>query len=282
MNIGIAGLGLIGGSIAKAVQTRTDHVVFGFDISKEVTEAAIKEGAIDGVLDEAALEGCDLVIVALYPKDAVEFVTQHAQHIRTDAVVVDCCGVKRFVCNSMSEAARSRGFVFVGGHPMAGTERWGFTASRENLFAGASMIITPDETVPRWALQRVSDVFLEIGFGRMQYSTPEEHDFIISYTSQLAHVVSSAYIDTDSADRTIGFSAGSFRDMTRVAWLNEAMWTELFLENADYLANEVDELIARLGVFSKALRTQDKDTMLCLLKRSREKKEQIDIKQGRS
>ncbi len=281
MNIGVVGLGLIGGSMAKTIKSRSCDTVFGIDGSDAVLATAIREGAIDGALDEASLASCELVIVALYPKDSVEYVLSHVRFIKPETVVVDCCGVKRHVCDSLRAAAEKNGFVFVGGHPMAGTERWGFGSSRENLFEGASMILTPNESTPDWAMQRIKDVFLGMGFGRTQISTPEEHDFIISYTSQLAHVISCAYIDTDSAKRSIGFSAGSFRDMTRVAYLNETMWTELFTENADYLADEVEGLADRLMEYSKALRKKDEDSIREMLKKSRETKQEIDALWGK-
>lgn len=276
MNIGIVGLGLIGGSLAKAMKARTKHVAYGFDISQAVLDQALEAGAIAGVLDETALGDCDVVIVALYPKEAVEYVETQAPFIRRGAVVVDCCGVKRSVCAQLESIAAEHEFVFVGGHPMAGTEKWGFSASDANLFSGASMIITPTPTTPEWAIERIKGVFFAMGFGHLQCSSPEEHDFIISYTSQLAHVVSCAYIDTDSANHSFGFTAGSFRDMTRVAKLNETMWTELFLANADFLADEVDGLVARLNNYSKALRCQDRETIHELLKQSREQKERVD------
>ena len=276
MNIGVVGLGLIGGSMAKTIKAKTAHAVFGFDNSDAVQNAALQQGAIDGVLDEASLSKCDLVIVALYPKAAVEYVLSRARFIGPETVVVDCCGVKRHVCDSLRAAAKQSGFVFVGGHPMAGTERWGFESARENLFEGASMIVAPEQTTPDWAMQRIRDVFLGMGFSRIQLCTPKEHDLIIAYTSQLAHVVSCSYIADASAKRAVGFSAGSFRDMTRVAYLNETMWAELFIENADFLTNEVDAMIGRLKSYSDALKAGDKERLEGLLKNSRETKQTID------
>ena len=250
--------------------------MFGFDNSPAVQKAALEEGAINEPLTPDNLKDCDLIIVALYPTDAVGYVTNHAKMIRPDAVVVDCCGVKRIVCTPLEKVASDNGFVFIGGHPMAGTEQSGFSASRENLFDGASMIVTPNDTTPPWAIERIENVFIGMGFGRLQFSTPDEHDFLISYTSQLAHVISCAYISSPSSSRFMGFSAGSFMDMTRVARLNETMWTELFLDNADYLLDEVEGMRVRLGEFSKALREQDRASLLALLKRSHEQKELVD------
>lgn len=276
MNIAIVGLGLIGGSLAKAIQSRTSFSVYGFDIDRAVAHAALAEGAIDESLTPDNLKDCELVIIALYPKDAVAYVTQHAHQIAPDAVVVDCCGVKRIVCAPLSVVAQDNGFVFVGGHPMAGTEKSGYQAARDDLFDGASMIVTPDERTPKWAMERIETAFIGMGFGRLQLSTPDEHDFLISFTSQLAHVISCAYIGSPSSSRFMGFSAGSFMDMTRVARLNETMWTELFLDNADYLLQEVEGMIERLGEFKKALGGRDRKALFDMLKHSREQKERVD------
>jgi prephenate dehydrogenase len=273
MNIGIVGLGLIGGSMAKAISAKTSHSVTGFDRDQDALSEAGKSGAISGTLDADSIGSCDVIIVALYPKDAIEYVSEHAGRIKTDAVVVDCCGVKRAVCTPLERVAADHGFAFIGGHPMAGTENWGFGASRANLFEGASMILTPNDTTPAWAADRVSALFLAIGFGRIVRSTPQEHDFLISYTSQLAHAVSCAYIGSDSATRSMGFSAGSFRDMTRVARLNEHMWTDLFLHNADYLSDEIESMVGRLLDLRAALVCGDREELLEMLKRGRERKE---------
>lgn len=276
MDIGIVGLGLIGGSLAKAISARTSFRALGFDKSAAVQRAALDGGAIREILTSKNLKDCDLVIVALYPKDAVSYVTEHADKFRPEAVVVDCCGVKRIVCDPLEKVADEHGFIFIGGHPMAGIEQSGFSASRENLFDGAPMIITPPQSAPGWAIERVKEAFIGMGFGRLQYSNPEEHDFLISYTSQLAHVISCAYVTSPSSARFMGFSAGSFMDMTRVARLNETMWTELFLDNADYLLDEVDGMIERLSLYKRALGEKDRAALFDMLSQSRQRKESLD------
>lgn len=276
MDIGIVGLGLMGGSLAKALKARTNHRVWGVDADKAVQAEAERQGAIDGPLAPVRLRGCGLVVVALYPGAALQWMLSHRDQFVKNSVVVDCCGVKRAVCRPLYLAAKECGFIFIGGHPMAGTERSGFGAARPDLFEGASMILAPEQGTPAWALDRAQKIFLGMGFGRVQWTTPEEHDNMIAYTSQLAHVVSCAYVDNPLALAAPGFSAGSFADMTRVARLNESMWTELFLANGDHLADEIEGLTRRLERYAQALRKGDKQALAALLARSVDTKERVD------
>jgi len=276
MNIGIVGLGLIGGSLAKAIRKRTSNNVFGYDISPFVVEQACSCGAISSALTDELLPQCDLVIVALYPADTVAYVTKKASLFRPGTIVMDCCGVKRAVCASLEKVAENHQFLFLGAHPMAGAEYSGFAAARENLFDGASMIITPSSFAPQTMIDLIDNLCRSIGFARLQRSTPEEHDFLISYTSQLAHVVSCAYVSSENAARFMGFSAGSFSDMTRVARLNEGMWTELFLTNGDYLANEVEAIATRLQEYARVIRQQDSAALFNLLKHAHQSKELVE------
>ena len=272
MNIGIVGLGLIGGSLAKSTKSRTAHTVWGADLNPESMMLARMCGAIDAPLTDENLPQCDLILVAIRPQAAINWVTEHAALISPSAILVDMCGVKRNVVEAIAPIAKERGFSYIGGHPMAGRERWGFTAASDDLFVGASMILTPDNRTDMLLLESLKAFFLDIGFGTLTFSTPEEHDRIISFTSQLAHIVSSAYIKSPEAQRRRGFSAGSFRDMTRVARLDEDMWTELFLADADFLTGELKTLIGHLEEYLGALESRDADTLRALLKDGREKK----------
>ena len=272
MKVGIVGLGLIGGSMAKAVKSRTAHTVYGIDLDSETMSLARMSGAIDAPLTDETLPQCDLVMVAIRPGAAIRWVEEHAHLIAKSAILVDLCGVKREVVKAIAPIAAANGFAYIGGHPMAGRERSGFTAATEDLYAGASMILTPDDKTDMPLLETLKHFFLDVGFGSLTFSDPEEHDRIIAYTSQLAHIVSSAYVKSPEAQRRRGFSAGSFRDMTRVARLDEDMWTELFLDDADYLSKELDVLIENLTEFADALKAGDPDTLRALLKDGREKK----------
>ncbi len=272
MKVGIVGLGLIGGSMAKSIKARTGHTVFGIARSEETLMMARMCGAVDAPLTQENLSQCDLILIAIRPAAAIEWVRRNAADISKSAVVVDLCGVKRVVVESIAPIAEQYGFAYIGGHPMAGKERGGFTSATEDLYVGASMILTPDKRTDMQLLEMLKAFFLDIGFANLTFSTPDEHDRIIAYTSQLAHIVSSAYIKSPEAQRRRGFSAGSFRDMTRVARLDEDMWTELFLDDTDYLTKELDILIENLSEYADALKAKDADRLRALLKDGKEKK----------
>ena len=272
MKVGIVGLGLIGGSMAKSVKARTGHTVYGIDLDRETMTLARLCGAIDGPLTEEALGECDLVLLAIRPQAAIDWVKEHGAGISRTAILVDLCGVKRVVVEQLAPLAERYGFSYIGGHPMAGRERGGFTSSTEDLYLGASMILTPDKRTDMRLLETLQAFFLDVGFAKLTFSDPEEHDRIIAFTSQLAHIVSSAYVKSPEAQRRRGFSAGSFRDMTRVARLDEDMWTELFLDDADYLTKELGILIGHLEEYREALVAKDEKRLRQLLKEGREMK----------
>ncbi len=275
MTVGIVGLGLIGGSFAKAVKKNTSHTVWGHDISEPVTRKALMLEAIDDILTTEKISKCDTIIIALYPSDTVEFIRQNAHLFRKDSIVIDCCGVKETVVKEVAPIAEEAGFCFVGGHPMAGIEYSGFEYSKLDLFDNASMILTPLTGTPIAAVDTVKKFFLKLGFGHIQISTPEHHDRMIALTSQLAHVISSAYVQSSNALNFKGFSAGSFMDMTRVARMNEAMWTELFLDNSEYLTDEIDGLIERLKHYSDIIRTKDRNELCKVIKRGSDLKKHL-------
>ena len=272
MNIGIVGLGLIGGSMAKSIKKRTGHSVYGADLDRETMDLARMCGAIDKVLTKEDLPQCHILLLAVRPGAAVEWVREHAGEISRETILVDLCGVKRVVVKEIAPIARKQGFAYVGGHPMAGRERGGFVSSLEDLYVGASMILTPNQETDPAVLEKLKAFFLDVGFAGITLSNPEEHDRIIAFTSQLAHIVSSSYVKSPEAQRRRGFSAGSFQDMTRVARLDEDMWTELFLDDADYLTAELDELIRHLNEYAQVLKAGDREGLRALLKDGREKK----------
>jgi prephenate dehydrogenase len=275
MNIAIAGLGLIGGSFAKAIKARTRLRVAGYDVSPEVVEKALAAGAIDG----AGLDGfaaADLVLVALYPGASMDFLRENAALFRDGAIVVDLCGVKRAVCDGAAALFKGSGVTFIGGHPMAGRELSGFDGSTAALFENASMILTPTDDTQPDKLKIAEDFFLSLGFRGITHTTPPRHDEMIAFTSQLAHIVSSAYAQNPIARGFDGFSAGSFGDMTRVAKLNEDMWTELFLLNADYLTEQLAVLMDNLTAFRKYIEAGDAASLRELLRQGRLIKESLD------
>ena len=275
MIFGIVGLGLIGGSLARSIQFHSSNTVLGADINETALQAKLVN-AIDGELTEENLGDCDVVLAALYPQAAVDWITAHVDSFKPGSLVLDCCGVKRFVCEKLFPAFQGKSAVFFGGHPMAGRERSGFSYAQDDLFENASMILCPAPGTDVETVRRAKEIFLTIGFGRVRFSTPQEHDEMIAFTSQLAHVVSSAYVKTPLAPRHRGFSAGSFQDMTRVARLNETMWTELFLENDDLLLAQTQHLIDSLTAYRDALRDRDADRLKALLREGREIKEALE------
>lgn len=276
MKIGVIGLGLIGGSMAKAIKQKTEHTVFGWDQSEMVRYSAKLAEAVHDILEGGDPSDCDLVLIALYPGATVDYVKKFAPKFKNGAMVVDCAGIKRVVCEPLQAVAEENGFIFCGAHPMAGIERSGFTYSTPALFEGATMILTPYTGTDIAPMNELSLFFKSLGFARMQVATDEEHDQMIAYTSQLAHVVSSAYIKSELSPKFKGFSAGSFHDMTRVAKLNETMWTELFLDNSDFLSDEIDGLITRLQDYSKAIREKDSEKLREMLREGKEKRLAVD------
>lgn len=275
MKILIVGLGLIGGSLAKAFKKFTDYDIIGLDTDKTVMEKALKNGDIDCAFN-GEFEGIDIIISALFPEATVKFVTENADKIDKRTIVTDCGGVKEMVCNKIEPVAKEKGFTFIGMHPMAGLEKFGYDSSKESLFLGASLILTPYDGTDEKKVKLLGDAVSRTGFSGVKITTPKEHDEVIAYTSQLAHVVSGAYIKSETAKRHSGFSAGSFRDMTRVAHLNEYMWTELFMDNRENLARETDDLIERLSEYSEALKNGDRERLFAILKEGREQKDLVD------
>ncbi len=275
LTVGVVGLGLIGGSMAKAYRAAGWRVL-AFDVNPDVMRAALVE-TIDGALEGPSVGECDLVLLAVYPKAAIDWVASNRDRLKAGAMVIDCCGVKREVCDACMPMADGRDFTFVGGHPMAGTQYSGFKYARANLFRGAPMVLVPPRADDAAFLERIEKVLLAPpGFGRFMVTTAEEHDRRIAYTSQLAHVVSNAFIKSPSAQGHDGFSAGSYRDLTRVAWLNENMWTELFLDNADNLLFEVDNIIGELEKYRDALAARDPERLRELLREGRVAKERAE------
>lgn len=276
--IGIVGLGLIGGSMAKAIKKYTTQQVFGFDCSGEVISLAQKEGSIDFAGSDSSLEDIDILLVALYPKQTIHFIKEHSTFLKKGCIVVDLCGVKRYICDSLGPFCNDRNIIFIGGHPMAGREYSGYQYSLPTLFEGANMILTPTESTLPSALHEMKAFFYTLGFSKVVETSPQNHDRMIAFTSQLAHVVSNAYIKSPEALLHNGYSANSYKDLTRVARLNEEMWTELFICNQKPLLLEIDTIIAHLGEYRDAIAQKDHVRLKELLKAGSDLKKEIDEK----
>ena len=275
MTVGIVGLGLIGGSFAKAYHT-AGHTVLAFDIDRSTYDFAVLSGTVNGPLTDETLSTCDLILIAVIPSAAVDYLKHHAAHIGPKSVVIDCCGTKRVVCAACFPLAKEHGFTYLGGHPMAGTHNSGFKYATPTMFHNAPMVLVPENHNDIQLLSRVKDLLAPAGFSRFSITTAEQHDEMIAFTSQLAHVVSNAYIKSPTAGLHKGFSAGSYKDMTRVAWLAPHMWAELFLENKEYLMTELNTLIDNLRQYQDAMERNDLPGLVQLLDEGRRRKEEVD------
>lgn len=275
MNVGILGLGLIGGSLARAY-AMDGHSVYACEKDESMLSFAILSGAVHGRLDDVTISKCDLILLAIYPKGSANWLETNASLISRDALVIDCCGTKQEICSQCFPLAEQYGFTFVGGHPMAGSQFSGFKYSRANLFEGAPMVLVPPVFDNIALLERVKEALKPCRFGFFSVTTALEHDKIIAFTSQMAHIVSNAYIKSPTAQIHKGFSAGSYRDLTRVAWLNPKMWAELFLENRNNVISELDYLIGSLTAYRQALEECNMDTLIKLLDEGRKRKEEVD------
>jgi len=275
MTVGILGLGLIGGSLARAY-AKAGHKVLAYELDENVLAFAQLAGAVDEALTDKAIGGCDLLLLAIYPEGSARWLEEKAHLIHPQTLVVDCCGTKEDICRRCFPLGEKYGFTFVGGHPMAGTHNSGFKYSRSNLFQGAPMVLVPPRFDDIDLLQRVKDALEPCRFGSFSVTTAPEHDKMIAFTSQMPHIVSNAYIKSPTALSHKGFSAGSYKDLTRVAWLNPKMWAELFLENRENVLDELDFFIDSLTAYRKAVAEKDMDTLIALLDEGRKRKEQVD------
>ena len=275
MIVGILGLGLIGGSLARAYAL-AGHTVYAIQRDESMLSFAMLSGAVHGRLTEQTVPECDLLLLAIYPDGCATWLENHAHLISKDALVIDCCGVKREICERCFPIAEKYGFTFVGGHPMAGSQFSGFKYSRATLFKGAPMVLVPPVFDDIVLLDRVKEALAPCEFGRYSVTTAAEHDKMIAFTSQMPHIISNAFIKSPTAQNHKGFSAGSYKDMTRVAWLNPQMWAELFLENQNYVLEELEFYIESLTAYRDAIAANDMDKLVALLDEGKKCKEAVD------
>ena len=275
MTVGIVGLGLIGGSFAKAYHAAGERVL-AQDIDRDVLSFAVISSAVDEELTDETMAECDLILLAVCPAAAAEWLQKNAPKIASHTIVIDCCGTKRTVCAACFPIAAQYGITYLGGHPMAGTQFSGFKYAKADLYHGAPMVLVPPRFDDIELLGRVKDLLTPAGFGSYSVTTAEQHDEMIAFTSQLAHVASNAYIKSPTAKKHKGFSAGSYKDMTRVAWLAPRMWAELFLENRDFLLKEIDCYIEHLSQYKAAMEQNDEEELIRLLDEGKKRKEEVD------
>ena len=275
MKVGILGLGLIGGSMARAYAV-AGHTVYAADLDESTLSFAMLSGAVHGRLDEETIPACELLLLAIYPGGSAKWLEDNGRLVDSGALVLDLCGIKQEVCKRCFPVARKYGFTFVGGHPMAGSHFSGFKYSRADLYKGAPMVLVPPRFDDIDLLQRVKDAMAPCGFGMFSVTTAEEHDRMIAFTSQMPHVLSNAFIKSPTARQHKGFSAGSYKDLTRVAWLNAPKWSELFLENRDNLLFELNTYLDSLTAYRDALEARDGERLTALLEAGKKAKEEVD------
>ena len=275
MKVGILGLGLIGGSLARAY-AKVGHRIYALDNDQTITDFAMLSGVVHGNLDPQTIPDCDLILLAIYTDASASWLEENARFIAPQTLVIDCCGVKQTICTRCFPLAKRYGFTFVGGHPMAGSHYSGFKYSRSNLFQGAPMVLVPPVFDDIDLLQRCKEALAPCGFGHFSVTTAQEHDKLIGFTSQMPHIVSNAYIKSPTALSHKGFSAGSYKDLTRVAWLNPQMWADLFLCNRENILEELDLYIKNLQAYADAIQKEDRQTLIQLLEEGKTRKEEVD------
>ena len=275
MIVGILGLGLIGGSLALAYAIE-GHTVYACEKDESMLSFAQLAGAVDAPLTDENIGSCDLILLAIYPEGSAAWLEENAHLVNPNAMVIDCCGVKQLICSRCFPLAEQYGFTFMGGHPMAGTQFSGFKYSRANLFRGQPMVLVPDRFDDIELLDRAKGLLAPCGFGSFSVTTAEDHDRMIAFTSQMPHILSNAFIKSPTALEHKGFSAGSYRDLTRVAWLNPQMWAELFMENKQFVLTELNTYIEALQAYQAAIASDDMDELVRLLEEGKRRKEEVD------
>lgn len=275
MIAGIVGLGLIGGSFAKAYHAAGVEVL-AYDCDRGTLDFAMLDGVVGSELTRENIGQCDIVIVAIYPEAAAQYLEEMAPYIGKKPIVIDTCGTKRKVCELCVPIAEKYGFTYLGGHPMAGTQYSGFKHARADLFHNAPMVLVPARFDDIELLSKVEKLLSPVGFGKYSVTTAEKHDEMIAFTSQMPHILSNAYIKSPVASKHKGFSAGSYKDLTRVAWLNPRLWAELFMENKDFVLDELTLYMDNLSKYRDAIEQDDMDTLIALLDEGKQRKEEVD------
>lgn len=274
--IAVIGLGIIGGSMAYALNGFRGATIAGCDTDPKTLESAKEKGAVDKACDSAAeaIENADLVIIATYPDSIVKIVKENAVSFKRGAVLTDICGVKSRISKEI-EAVLPEGVKYVGSHPMAGKEVEGFENAEAAIFKDCGFIITPSEASDDESVSLVYEMAEHMGAGKIAINTPKEHDEIIAYTSDLMHIASCGLCLDFNQKMNLAYTAGAFRDCTRIALINPKLWTELFLENPDETVNEIDRYMNSLKKFRDAIASRNEEELYALLQRVRDNK--IDI-----
>ena len=277
----VVGLGLIGGSMAMALQGFEDYEVVGVVRSASTYQKAVERHAADRVTYNAAeeLPGADVVILAQDPQGIVSFLEEYRSHFKPGSVIVDVCGVKRAIVDGAR--CLPDDVDFIGCHPMAGKEVSGIDNAEAGLFRNTHFIMTPPEGVGEEHVDLVERMARFCQFRDVIRTTPERHDEMIAYTSQLMHIIALSVCDDEELFSCRGFEGGSFRDCTRVAALDVGLWTQLFSLNREALSRTVKRLEGRLAAYRRAIETQDNELLAAMLTHSAARKKLMNLEQAR-
>lgn len=279
--IAVIGLGIIGGSMAYALRGFRNARIAGCDTNADTRKKALARGAVDEVFDDArsAVQGADLIIICVYPEIIPKIIEDCKGVFKDGAVVTDVCGVKAELAQKLKEIV-PQGIEYVGGHPMAGRETDGFDSASPELFGMCGYIITPIDGLSRArGIKLVREAAHYIGAARITESTPEEHDSVIAYTSDLMHISAAALCLDYNRGMNRAYTAGAFRDCTRIANINPQLWSELFIENRDCLLSEIDRFQASIDRLKKAIEANDRQELCDILTTVRENKLEMQKKE---
>ncbi len=278
--IGIVGLGIIGGSMAYALHGFRNAVIYGCDINPDTRKKALERGAVDFVSENAkdAIEGADIVILCTYPELIVKIIKENKSFFKSGALITDVCGVKTKLAKEIEENLPAA-CEYVGGHPMAGKETDGFDSAAPELFGMCGFIITPVKSSTEQGIKTVREIARYIGATRITESTPEDHDSVIAYTSDLMHISAACLCYDYNEKMNRAYTAGAFRDCTRIANINPRLWTQLFLENRLFLLDEIDRFQASLTKMRDAIDTQNRKKLFEMLSEVRDNKLTMQIKE---
>lgn len=279
--IAIVGLGLIGGSMALALQGFEDYEIVGVDVSQPTLRFATENHVADRVTDNAckAIAEADVVFLCLHPQGIVNFLQEHRDDFKPGALVTDVCGIK----TAIVEAARvlPEQVEFIGGHPMAGTEFSGVQNALKHMFQGAHYIIVPEENSSPDKVALLERMAAYVGCSDVVKTTPQRHDAIIAYTSQMMHVIAVSVCDDPQLFEFMGFEGDSFRGCTRVAALDVPLWTQLFAMNADALDRALEQLEQNINAYRQVLRSGDREALASKLAWSSERKRTMNRAEAR-
>ena len=273
----IVGLGLLGGSYAQGL-TDSGFTVGAIDVNQESIDYALNQGIIKSgytTVSEEYVSQFDLIIFALYPKVLIEWLKQYQSYFKKGAVITDVTGVKVWVDNEIRKFIRDD-IEYVLAHPMAGREVYGVKNSDKTIFKGANYIVIPNEKASEEAINVVEDIGRLLGFKNVVRLSNEEHDEMIGFLSQLTHCIAVSLMACKESTHLVQYTGDSFRDLTRIAKINENMWSELFLLNKDQLVNQITLFEQQLSKLKKSIEENDVDTMKDMMRLSTVRRSYFD------